>query len=149
MRWDLSNNIEVLRAIVAQTITSSNLVSGNLDLAGASSAAILVEFGDIAEMGASPEGSSKIDVHLEHADDDGTGSPDTYADVEKKDVTSSLATVTGGIVLSPVSDLAPVKVGYIGGKRFIRVTLEPTDLSSGGPVTAILLKGHTHDKPAS
>jgi len=149
MRYDLSNNIELVRAILAQTITSSNLVSGNLDLAGASSAAILIEFGDIAEMGASPEGASKIDVHLEHADDDGTGSPGTYADVVKADTTGALASFTGGLVLAPVNDLVPIIVGYIGGKRFIRVTLEPTDLSSGGPVTAILLKGMLHDKPAS
>ena len=148
MRYDLSNNLDVVRAILAQTIDSSNLVSGNLDLAGASSAAILIEFGDIAEMGASPEGAAKIDVHLEHADDDGTGSPGTYADVVKADTTGALASFTGGLVLSPVSDLVPVKVGYIGGKRFARVTLEPTGLSTGGPVMALLVRGALHDKPA-
>lgn len=148
MMYDLHNNIDVVRAIQAQTITGSALVSGDLDLQNCAACKLVVDFGDIAEMGASPEGAAQIAIKLEHADDDGTGAAGTYANVTANDVVGP-ASVAAGVVSTPVSDLVPVEFGYVGMKRFIRVTLTPTGLATGGPVVVHLLKGMLKDKPAT
>jgi hypothetical protein len=143
---DLHNNLAVVRGIRPQTIAGSALNTGNIDLLGFNSAEVVVEFGDIDEMGASPVGAAKIDIKIEHADDDGSGSPGTYGNVALVDVIGP-SSVTGGIVASPTTDASPVEVGYVGDKRFIRVTLTPTGLTNGGPVTCVVAKGHPRHAP--
>ena len=145
---DLHNNLVPTRAIQVQTITSSALTSGNLDLAGFNAAELLVDFGDIDEMGASPQGSAQVAIKLEHAEDDGTGAPGSYANVTLLDVIG-VGTVTSGVVSTVTTDTAPVRVGYVGGKRFLRVTLTPTGLTNGGPIGAWLLAGRPRHAPAS
>ena len=53
------------------------------------------------------------------------------------------------MVATATSDLAPTSVGYVGDKRFIRVTLTPTGLTNGGPVGVIVNKGHPRHAPAN
>ena len=145
---DLHNNLVPTRAIQVQTITGSALLSGNLDLAGYNAAEVLVDFGDIDEMGSSPEGGAQVAIKLEHADDDGTGAPGSYAEVALVDVIGA-GSVTGGVVSTVTTDAVPVRVGYVGGKRFLRVTLTPTALTNGGPIGAWLLAGRPRHAPAS
>ena len=151
MQYDLHNNIAADQAVAPQTISGSALVSGDMDLAGAKAVKILTTFGDIAEMGASPEGAAQVAISLEHADDDGTGSAGTYADVTANDVVGEdvAGTVTNGIVNTVTGDLTHSSFGYVGMKRFVRVTLTPTGLSTGGPVSCSVLKGMTTNKPAT
>ena len=145
---DLHDNLAPQRAIQVQTITSSALVSGNLDLAGFEAAELVVDFGDIDEMGGSPQGGAQIAIKLEHAADDGSGSPSSYAEVALADVRGPSG-VAGGVVSTVTSDLVPVAVGYVGGRRFLRVTLTPTALTNGGPVGCWLLKGRPRHAPAA
>ena len=147
---DLNSNLAPVQALAAQTINQASgaLVSDNVDLAGFNAAQLVVHFGVIGEMGASPTGSAQIAVKLEHADDDGSGAPGTYANVTDADVTG-VTGVTAGVVASPSSDLVPVTAGYVGDKRFVRVTLTPTDLTIGGPVGVIVNRGHPRHAPVS
>ena len=57
------------------------------------------------------------------------------------------ASVSGGIVSSVTTDAAPVEVGYLGEKRYIRLTLKPTGLTNGGPIAALVIKGHPRHAP--
>jgi hypothetical protein len=145
---DLNSNLAPVQALAARTIntTSGALVSGNVDLAGFNAAQIVVHFGEIIEMGASPLGSAQIAFKLEHADDNGSGAPGTYANVTDADV-SGVSGIAAGVVASPNSDLVPVTVGYVGDKRFLRATLTPTGLTSGGPVGVIVNRGHPRHAP--
>ena len=145
---DLHNNLVPTRAIQVQTITGSALVSGNLDLAGFEAAEVMVDFGDIDEMGSSPQGGAQIAIKLEHADDDGSGSPGSYAEVALTDVLGPGA-VASGVVSTVTNDAAPVRVGYVGGKRFLRLTLTPSGLTNGGPIGGWLLSGRPRHAPAS
>ena len=131
-----------------QTITSAALQSGNLDLKGFNAAEVVVDFGDIDEMGASPQGGAQIAVKLEHADDDGSGGPGSYADVTLADVVGPTS-VSTGVVETVTSDAQPVRVGYVGDKRFLRVTLTPSALTNGGPAGCWLLKGRPRHAPVS
>ena len=143
---DLHNNLVPTRAIQLQSITGAALVSGNLDLAGFNAAELLVDFGNIDEMGLSPQGGAQVAIKLEHADDDGSGAPGSYAEVALADVIGPSA-VASGVVSTVTSDLSPVRVGYVGGKRFLRVTLTPTGLTNGGPIGAWLLAGRPRHAP--
>ena len=143
---DLHNNIAHVTAVAPQTISGSNIVSGNIDLTGFNAAEVVAHLGDIDELGGSPVGAAKLEVKLEHADDDGTGSPGAYANVDLADVIGP-SSVTGGIVASTTSDGNFLEVGYLGDKRFLRVTLVPTGLTNGGPVTAWVTKGSPRHAP--
>ncbi len=148
MQFDLYNNVLPTRALQIQTITGSPLNSGDVDLAGYYSAQVVVDFGDIDEMGTSPEGSAKIDIKLEHADDDGTGAAGVYAEVALADVIGP-GSVTSGVVASPTTDASVVRFGYVGGRRFIKVTLTPTGLTNGGPVGAWVEKSRPRHAPVA
>lgn len=143
---DLHNNIVHVSAIAPITISGANLSSGNIDLAGFGAVEIAVHMGDIDELGGSPVGAAKLDVKLEHADDDGAGAPAAYTEVVLADVVGPTS-VTGGVVLTTTSDLQILDAGYVGGKRFIRVTLQPTALTNGGPVGAWVVKGRPRHAP--
>ena len=149
---DLYHNILPVRALRPQTISTGVspdvLVSGAIDLLGYFAAQIVVDFGDIDELGASPVGSARIDVRLEHADDDGTGAPDVFSNVALDDVIGPTS-VTTGIVASVTTDATLVRVGYRGERRFLRVSLVPTALPNGGPVAAWVELGHPRHAPAS
>ena len=147
---DLTNNLTPVQALPARTINQGTgaLVSGNVDLAGFNAAQVVVHYGDIDEMGGSPVGGAQIAVLLEHAADNGSGAPGVFAAVTLADVTG-VANVAGGVVATVTSDLAPTRVGYVGEKRFLRVTLTPTGLTNGGPVGVIVNKGHPRHAPAA
>ena len=104
---DLHNNVDHVIAVTPQTIVNSgspeNLVSGDIDLQGFNSAEIVAFLGDIDELGGSPVGTAQLEVILEHADDDGTGSPGTYAAVALADVIGP-SSVTSGIVATTTTD---------------------------------------------
>ncbi len=139
-----------VRLLQAQTITGSALNTGDVDLQGFDSIQFFVDFGDIAEMGASPEGGAQIEIKVEDADDDGTGSAGAYGNADSVDIDSNGdLTVSSGVVSNPTSDAALVRFSYIGSKRFVRVTLTPTGLSTGGPVGIWAMKAHPHRAPVS
>ena len=57
--------------------------------------------------------------------------------------------VSAGVVATAVSDLMPTAVGYVGDKRFLRITLTPTGLTNGGPAGVLVNKGHPRHAPVS
>ena len=97
--------------------------------------------GDIDELGGSPVGTAKLEVILEHSDDDST-----YTNVVLADVLGPTS-VTNGVVLTTTTDGQILDVGYVAEKRYIRVTLQPTGLSNGGTICAWVTKGHPRHGP--
>lgn len=144
---DLYNNVLPVVAITPQTIINTgspeNLVGGSIDLQDYEQSLAVAQIGDIDELGSSPVGSARIEMQMEHSDD---GS--SWSDVALKD-TIGPSSVTSGIVASTTTDQNFLRTGYIGGKRYMRVTLIPTGLTNGGPVSAIVLKGQPRHAPAS
>ena len=147
---DLHNNVAPAQALPAQTINQGTgaLNTGTVDLSGFNGAQVVVHYGEIVEMGASPIGGAQIAIKLEHADDDGSGAPAAFTDATAADVTG-VAAVTAGVVATATSDLVPTSFGYVGDKLYIRVTLTPTGLTSGGPVGVIVNKGYPRHAPAA
>ncbi len=88
------------------------------------------------------DGSNKIEVKLTHCDDDSNYVPVTDDDVIKD--TLAPASITSGIVRSLVAAHAAAdvqKLGYIGGKRYVKVLADFTGThGTGTPLFAIWVK---------
>ena len=150
---DLNSGFSAVNALVPQTISTSALNTGNESLAGYSGAQIIVALGSIDGMGAgSPTGGS-IAVKVEHADDNGSGSPSSYANVTDADIVGAAASISAGVVKTfqglPTGSLAEIfQFSYFGDEDCIKVTLTPTGLGAGGPVVIIVNKGRARHAPA-
>lgn len=46
------------------------------------------------------------------------------------------------------ADLACKKIGYIGNKRFVKLTITPTNNSGNAPIGAVAILGHATHNPA-
>ncbi len=124
------------------------LATGDIDTRDFDSVMLVVAFGDIDEMGGSPVGAAGVDIRLESAPDDGTGSPGTYAAVAASEV-DGFTPDAGGTLTQPQTDTEVVRFSYIGANRFCRVTLTPIGLPNGGPVGVTAVRGHAHLTPTS
>jgi hypothetical protein len=142
---DLVNAIAFANSVTPQTIAGADLTGIGVDLAGFGSATVVLVLGDIDELGGSPVGSAKIDLRLQHSDDNASWSDVTDADVIGL---SGVTAVTNGVAASTTGDAVPVDVGYVGDRRYLRAILQPSGLSNGGPAGAIVIKGHPRHAPA-
>ena len=145
---DLYNNLEVVSIIDPVSVTNDGAPAAveDIDLAGFNSALIVYSVGTEA---GTLSASLYHTLKLEHADDDGTGSAGDYAAVAAADVLG--VTPALGIIFTiddPAKDNAVYKCGYVGGKRFLRITAAETGATSGCPISVVLIKGHGLDVPA-
>lgn len=148
---DLASKISSVVAMLAATL-SATPTSVVLDMQGFDSAVLLLSIG---VGGITFTGTNRVDFHLEHADDDGTGNPGAYSDVLVTDINGkdAPATVTTGYVKSLIVAHASAdvsEIGYIGGKRFLRFTpVFGGTHATGTPMAATLSKGHPRNAPAA
>ena len=138
---DLSNNIAPAVSLINAVKTAAGNGTG-VDLQGYESATVLVEVG--AE-GDTLSSSVYFEVSLEHSDDDST-----YTDVAQADIIDGTIS-SGGIFLkldgtangNPDTAGEIYRVGYVGGKRYVRVVLAKTGTHSNGtPLGAMIVRGH-------
>ena len=144
---DLYSNI-IAAHVVAPVVgaNASAPAAVEVDLAGCNSAVFLFSIG--AE-GSTLDTSNYWTWKMEHADDSATpGVAGSYANVAAADVQG--VTPASGIVLtvdSPAEDLTLYKVGYIGGKRHVKITTAETGTGPNLPQAVIVVKGALLDAP--
>jgi len=147
---DLDAHLSVVEGInsIAMTVGVGAKNTGNQDLQGYMGAVIALDVG-AKHASDTLSGTNKITVLLEHADDDGTGSPGTYAAVAAADVRGVTPSSGVLLVIDHVDDTAQVyQWGYIGAKRFIRATLTPEGtIANGVPVCVMVIKGFPNTVP--
>ncbi len=144
---DIVNNIGVTQLLMPQTITSSALNSGTVDTQGAGIQSVVVLVGNIND---TLSGSVRIDLSIQHADDDGTGNPASFAACTDADVLN-FSGLTSGIFESVNAAGLKQKryvIDYIGGLRFVKVIATPVGLTNGGPIAMLGLKGNLSKLPA-
>ena len=143
----LSKNIGIIQCLKPQTLQSAALNSGNLDLQGAGSLAVVVLLGAIAD---TLDATHRVDIKIEHADDDGTGNPGSFSACADADVIDYIGLSSGifAVIDSNSEDERRIVVEYQGGKRFVKVTATPVSLTTGGPVAMLALKGNLAARPA-
>lgn len=145
---DLYSNLAVVSVIDPVTVTNGGAPSAveDIDLAGYNSALIIYSVG--TEAGTLSE-TLYHTLKLEHADDDGTGSAGDYAVVAAADVLG--VTPATGIIFTiddPAEDNTVYRCGYVGGKRFLKITAAEVGATSGCPISVVLVKGHPLDTVA-
>lgn len=144
---DLSNSISPAVSLAAAVRTAAANGTG-VDLQGYESATVLV---DVGAEGDTLSSSVFFEVSLEESDDNST-----FTDVEQAGIVDGTI-ASGGIFLKldgttggdPDTTGGIFRVGYVGGKRYIRVVLAKTGTHSNGtPLGAMVVKGnarHTGD----
>ncbi len=134
---DLANSIAAVASLAAAARTADTNGAG-VDLQGFESATVVAMVG--AE-GITLDGSNYIQFKLEHSDDNSTFTAVTSA----SDVVEG--TVAAGGVFATFDDNAEAPavatIGYVGGKRYVRVVDERTGThGTATPTAAVIIKGH-------
>ena len=136
---DLSNNINPAVSIINAVKTAAGNGTG-VDLQGYEQATVLV---DVGAEGDTLSSSVYFEVSLEHSDDDSTYTDCAQADIVDGTISSGgiflkLDGTTGG---DPDSSGGIFRVGYVGGKRYLRVVLAKTGTHSNGtPIGAMIVR---------
>ncbi len=143
---DLYNNID-LKAVI-DPITGSNgsaPAAVEVDLLGCNAAVFGIYIG---LTGSTLDSSNYWTWKMEHADDDGTGVAGSYTNVAAADVQG--VTPSNGIVITvddDAEDNVLHKIGYIGGKRFVKITPAETGTGPNLPQAVFVVKGALLDAP--
>lgn len=143
---DLYTHLVPVQAVVPVKVLDSTVpTTVEIDLAGFNSALIVISCG---AKGSGDTGT--IDVTLTHAPDDGAGASGSYANVAAADVLG--VTPSSGVILNLASGAvaaAIYKIGYVGGKRFIKAAVTESNSNATGTMMSItIIKGHGQNAPA-
>ena len=145
--FDLSNEISTAISLKA-AVTTANTTGTGVDLSGYNSAVMIV---DVGAEGDTLSGSVYFEIAIQQSDDDSTYTACTQADIVDGTIAASgifykIDGTTGG---DPDNTGAIYRVGYVGGKRYIRAVLTKTGTHSNGtPIGAMVVRGrarHTGD----
>jgi hypothetical protein len=148
---DLYSNVVVVEGInpIVMTVAVGAKNTGSQDLQGFDGAVVAIHVG-AKHASDTLSGTNKITALLEHADDDGTGAAGSYSNVAETDVVG--VTPASGVVytIDAAGKCEQVfQCGYVGGKRFIRLTLTPAGtIANGVPLAVEVLKGFPNYTPA-
>lgn len=133
MMTDLHNNIEIRRLISPQRGTgNSALVSQIIDLANVTQCELVVATGTLADTNAT------FAILVEDGDDS------ALTDNAAVDDAFLLGTESGAAFAAADDDDVVRKIGYIGPKRYVRLTITPSGNDSGNhDISAVaILAGH-------
>jgi hypothetical protein len=145
---DLTHNIVVSNSIINAVKTAGANGTG-VDLKGFEEATAIV---DVGAEGDTLSGSIYFEISLEHSDDDST-----YTDCVQADVINGTI-AAGGIWLKldgttdgdPSTTGGDWQVGYVGGKRYLRLVLAKAGTHSNGtPISGVIVKSRPRVAPKS
>lgn len=136
---DLANNIAVRPVIAPAANTdlgTTPLVGTVIDSLGFESLVYAISLGTLSDADAT------YTVLLEESDASGSG----YTAVADDDMVGTEA--EAGFTFA--DDGEARKLGYIGNKRYTRLTITPTGADSGNsPISAVAILGHPHEAPVA
>ena len=133
---DLANNLIGVQSL-APAVRTADANGDGVDLQFFEGAMAIV---DVGAEGDTLSSSVKIDFKLEHSDDNSSFSAVTSS----SDVTDGSVDSSGIFATFDDNSEAPAiaAIGYVGGKRYVRVVADHTGTHSNGtPYGAMILKG--------
>jgi hypothetical protein len=143
MMRDQASRLSAVQVFGPVSLDADNTPAA-LDLNGYNSATLYISVG---AGGITFSTTNKVEFKLTHSDDDST-----YTAVEQADVIGPTV-ASGGIVRSLVAakaaaDTAPTEVGYIGGKRYLKLLADFSGTHGAAtPMSAVLVRGNSIYKP--
>lgn len=137
MLRDLHNNIEIRRAISPTRVTDNTAeVSEIIDLANRTELEFIIGIGTVADADAT------FVVLIEHGDDSGLSDAAAVAD-------AFLVGTESGAGFDFGDDDEVRKIGYIGDKRYVRLTITPSSNGGNADLSAVALLGGVRKAPRS
>jgi hypothetical protein len=134
---DLMNNIDVKRAISPVSVADNTAqVSQIIDRRGFDSLTFVIALGSLADADAT------FTVLVEHDDAAGFGTA-TAVPASELVGTTTLASFQFD------DDNKCRKIGYLGNKRYVRMTITPANNSSAALIAAVAILGHAAQQPQS
>jgi hypothetical protein len=120
----------------AQSVSADAHTAGQngsqLDTAGIESVSVVYDLSSYTD------GTHELEV--EHAEDDGNGSPDTWATADASDLlfdqSDGRVDTSGKVTFDASGDTGALQVGYIGDRRFVRVATTLSNITSGATYSA-------------
>ena len=137
MQRDLHNNLKVSRAISCQQVSDNTAQVGQIiDNQGQDSLEYVIDIGTLADADAT------FVVLLEHGDDSGL---------------SDAAAVADGMLLGTEAlasfqfddDNTIKKLGYVGDKRYTRITITPATNTGAADFGCVAVQGHSAASPVA
>ena len=136
---DLHNHIDITSILHPIGITTTATYT-DIDLADANSAELVIDIGLDGALAA----GAYWEFHL-YDSADGV----TYAVVETADMLG--VTVVAGLILTvndTDEDNTIYNYGYVGGKRYLELTVTEAGTDLTGPICIMIIKGNLLDSPA-
>lgn len=126
---DLHNNIKPMMAVVPVALGTTGAISGAiLDRQGYGGVEFLVEYGSITTTG--------TNVALTMLEGDATGAMTSVADADMLGTELLASLVADSDRTAGVGKEVTKRVGYIGSKRYVQISLNHTGTTSAGVVAA-------------
>jgi hypothetical protein len=130
---DLHNNIKVEVALDTAAISSDTTTNGNIiDMQGFGSVEFVIQSGTLTDGTYTPL--------IEEGDVSNLSDASAVAD-------SDLLGTEANASFAATDDNAVNKVGYIGNKRYVRLSIISSGTTSGGTVSGISVKSNASDLP--
>ena len=137
MQVDLFNNLEQRRLISPTRVTDNTAqVSQIIDLANRESALILIAIGTLADADAT------FTVLVEDGDNSALSDNVAVAD-------AFLVGTEANAAFTFTNDDDVRKIGYIGPKRYLRLTITPAANAGNADISAVVVLGGARVKPRS
>ena len=135
---DIVNNIHVAPLISPAAADSGNtpVVGAIVDTAGYESVALILNLGALGTDAAT------FATTLEHGDDPALA--DTSAPAAS-DLTAALSTMN----FTGTADNSTLKIGYIGSRRYLRMTVTPSGNAAAAYISGVAVLGNARNKPAA
>lgn len=133
---DLFHNVHATKVIPPVVVSDNTAQVGTVvDRLGYESLTYVISTGTLADADAT------FATLLEESDAEGSGfAPVADGDLIGTEAEASFDFSDDGQVL---------KLGYIGNKRYTRLTITPTGNSGSAPIAAVAILGHPHSAPVS
>ena len=130
---DLHHSIGTSTALAPQTITTSAVNGVIIDVSGFDSLSFVVTSGTVT---------------------DGTSYTASLTEGDASDLSGGTTVAAGDIlgtlpVFAATDDNVTKRCGYVGNKRYVRLTLTPAGATSGGVFSAVAVKGHPASAPVA
>lgn len=140
---DMTNNIQVKRVISPVSVADNTAQVGQIiDRLGSESLTYLIATGSIADADAT------FAVLLEESDASDMGGAAAVADADMISQTSGSAPETAaGFQFDDDNEVR--KLGYIGNKRYTRLTITPSANASAALLSAVAVLGHPSKAPVT
>ncbi|MDH4319944.1 MAG: hypothetical protein OEV73_00445 [Desulfobulbaceae bacterium] len=145
---DLHSRIDVVPVVPPVLVLDATVpAAAAIDLQGFNSCELEIS------VGLKSVDTGTITIQLDHADDDGTGVAGAYSNVAAADMLG--VTPASGIIHTidcdaDASTSNVFRYGYVGGKRFIKVTTAEVGANANGVIVGVnAIKGNPDNGPTS